>query len=323
VGCASSGSKGGWSIAPAAGASPGCGWRRGTRIFVLDDHVGTALTAAAGEFTIVFDESRFAGLTGERFPDLFFRIHAGARLLRSTGDAVLCNTRAGTTPVHLEVDMDEAPDDGTAAGAAPVEIRGSCRPRRRTPRPRPPATPPSRSSTASPGSRRCPRRSTSSSSSRRARSSPPRPPAPSSTSWGTGTTTCSSSSGGDLEGLRWLQDTSGESAKIVAAAAGAWARTNLGYPACWSNFRLNDIDDARDRWCHTASRPEQERPLRAAARAQAAGGHQAGGSRRGGVSAMVGRVRRCPAPTAAAAARQGHPPARCRYTRRRSRRPRR
>lgn len=74
---------------------------------------------------------------------------------------------------------------------------------------------------------------------------------------------------GDLEGLRRLQDTSGESADIVAAAAGAWARTNLGYPARWSNFRLSDIDDARDQWCHAASRPEQERLLRAAARARA------------------------------------------------------
>jgi hypothetical protein len=72
----------------------------------------------------------------------------------------------------------------------------------------------------------------------------------------------------DLEGLRALEDTSGDKIDIVSAAAGAWLRTNFGYPARWRNFRLSDIDDARDQWCNVFSRPEQERLIRAAAAAQ-------------------------------------------------------
>src|SRR5687768_2047133 len=58
---------------------------------VLDDHLGSASTISDGSFTIVFDESAFAGIFFDKRPDLYFKVFCYNQLLVSTEDSVRWN----------------------------------------------------------------------------------------------------------------------------------------------------------------------------------------------------------------------------------------
>jgi hypothetical protein len=57
-------------------------------------------------------------------------------------------------------------------------------------------------------------------------------------------------------------------ANLAAAYVGDEIRSRFGMDANLGSFKVADIDDARDQWCHAFSRPEQEALIRAAVRAR-------------------------------------------------------
>lgn len=70
---------------------------------------------------------------------------------------------------------------------------------------------------------------------------------------------------GDAKGLLEMQSMHGDKIEIVSAMIGGWLRRHsLGSPNL-GNFRLSDIDDARDQWSNHFSQAEQRRLLRTAA----------------------------------------------------------
>jgi hypothetical protein len=69
----------------------------------FDDLVGNALTDAQGSFRIEFTGKYFREIFFDREPDLFFKVFSDQRLIKSTEDSVLWNTRAGLTSVEIRV----------------------------------------------------------------------------------------------------------------------------------------------------------------------------------------------------------------------------
>lgn len=71
---------------------------------ICNDLIGTATTDQQGAFQMSFNEAYFEELFLDRHPDLFFKVFAKDRLLKSTEDSILWNVEAGETTLTIEVD---------------------------------------------------------------------------------------------------------------------------------------------------------------------------------------------------------------------------
>jgi hypothetical protein len=92
---------------------------------ILTDLVGSAVTDAEGAFQIEFDDSHFKELFVDRKPDLFFKVFANGRLLRSTEDSVLWNVDRATEVV-IEGDFSPQPAVLSRLDQTP-EVHGTIR----------------------------------------------------------------------------------------------------------------------------------------------------------------------------------------------------
>ena len=85
---------------------------------IFDDLVGSDATDLQGYFEIRFDEIYFRELFHDVYPDLFFRIFCGDKLIATTEDSVLWNV---TTP-HIDVEI-----EANAADCKEPDDEGPCR----------------------------------------------------------------------------------------------------------------------------------------------------------------------------------------------------
>jgi hypothetical protein len=79
---------------------------------LLDDFLGNAVTDAQGKFQICFDETFYQEKFFDRYPDLFFRVFWGDRLVKTTEDSIMWNIR--TTQLHITLEID-LPNQATAS----------------------------------------------------------------------------------------------------------------------------------------------------------------------------------------------------------------
>ena len=98
---------------------------------VIDDLLGSAVTDAAGGFTIEFDRRYHQELIFDRRPDVFFKVYEGHRLVADTSDQVLWNSGREMPAIVIEVpagtpgEGDGGQDDGAhGGGKEPFEVRG-------------------------------------------------------------------------------------------------------------------------------------------------------------------------------------------------------
>ena len=68
-----------------------------------DDYLGSAISGPDGEFTITFDESMFADLGAERYPDVYFKVFRCDDLLLSTKNSLLWNVNTPKSNVRIEI----------------------------------------------------------------------------------------------------------------------------------------------------------------------------------------------------------------------------
>jgi hypothetical protein len=97
---------------------------------LIDDHIGSAVTDAEGNFRIRFDEGFFRELFTDRRPDVFFKVFCGDELIVSTENAVLWNAKACEVPVAIAVHLPDGGDaecgepDGGPPAESPSSIHG-------------------------------------------------------------------------------------------------------------------------------------------------------------------------------------------------------
>lgn len=70
---------------------------------IIDDLVGSAVTASDGAFQILFDETYFREICLDRRPDLYFKVFSQEKLIKSTENSVLWNVTAHDTEVVIEI----------------------------------------------------------------------------------------------------------------------------------------------------------------------------------------------------------------------------
>ncbi|WP_347888551.1 hypothetical protein ABHF54_01800 [Nitrosomonas europaea] len=105
---------------------------------VFHDFLGSAIPDAQGHFEISFDVSHFKELIFDRYPDVFFKVFDGKKLLLDTRNSVLRNLSAGVHDVVIELpDVAEAcpptepespspPDPGPPSSEPkPQQLRGT------------------------------------------------------------------------------------------------------------------------------------------------------------------------------------------------------
>lgn len=98
---------------------------------LIDDLLGSAVTDAAGGFTIRFDRRYYKELVFDRRPDVFFKVYQGETLVADTSDRILWNSAMETTAMVIEVPA-VAPGHGGGGqhgggeeeGKEPFEVRG-------------------------------------------------------------------------------------------------------------------------------------------------------------------------------------------------------
>lgn len=94
---------------------------------LVDDYLGRAdRTDDDGRFTIDFDRAAFAGLIGERTPDLFFRIFDGDKLLQETAPLLRAFAPAaarGTVSIDEPILVDVSIPVRAPAGSLPARQR--------------------------------------------------------------------------------------------------------------------------------------------------------------------------------------------------------
>lgn len=85
---------------------------------VIDDLLGSAVTDAAGRFTIEFDRRYYQELIFDRRPDVFFKVLRDGRLVADTSRHVLWNVARPGVEVAIAIADDAQPGDGggTAGG---------------------------------------------------------------------------------------------------------------------------------------------------------------------------------------------------------------
>jgi hypothetical protein len=71
---------------------------------IRDDFLGTDTSDSKGVFVITFEPAIFQELFFDRDPDLYFKILAGDKLVKSTEDSVLWNVKSNEQSVEIQVD---------------------------------------------------------------------------------------------------------------------------------------------------------------------------------------------------------------------------
>jgi len=73
---------------------------------IFDDLVGSAYSDVKGYFRMVFDRSYFKELFLDRYPDIYFRVFQGNKLIKDTKDSVLWNSGKDEGGAYLEIEID-------------------------------------------------------------------------------------------------------------------------------------------------------------------------------------------------------------------------
>src|SRR5689334_272994 len=76
---------------------------------IAKDVVGSGQTGNDGEFNIEFTTDSFQKLFVDRKSELFFKVFNDGELLKSTGDSVVWNDPASTTPIEISVSVGQQP----------------------------------------------------------------------------------------------------------------------------------------------------------------------------------------------------------------------
>lgn len=94
--------------------------------YLIDDLLGSAITAADGTFKLSFNESDFREVFLDRKPDLYFKIYNQEELIKSTEDSVLWNVKEQEREVLIELETVPSSVTDTPTGG---QIVTSAKPR--------------------------------------------------------------------------------------------------------------------------------------------------------------------------------------------------